>query len=133
MVDVAIEFDPISADFFDDPYETYGRLRDEAPCYYNEQYGFWALSRYDDVVLASRNWQTYTSTKGITLDQLAEADFGLCSPVSIIFMAPPDHERLRRMVSRVFTPKAVAALEPMVRTLITTYLDPLLGGSGVQC
>ena len=71
MVDVAIEFDPLSADFFDDPYETYRRLRDEAPCYHSERYGFWALSRYDDVVVAHRNWQTFTSTKGITLDQLA--------------------------------------------------------------
>ena len=54
MVDVAIEFDPLSADFFDDPYETYRRLRDEAPCYHSERYGFWALSRYDDVVAAHR-------------------------------------------------------------------------------
>jgi cytochrome P450 len=127
MVDVAIEFDPLSADFFDDPYETYRRLRDEAPCYYNERYGFWALSRYDDVVVAHRNWQTYTSTKGITLDQLAQADIGSLSTGSIIFMDPPDHERLRRLVSRVFTPKAVADLEPMVRTLVTKYLDPLVG------
>jgi cytochrome P450 len=129
MVDVAIEFDPLSADFFDDPYETYRRLRDEAPCYYNERYGFWALSRYDDVVVAHRDWQTFTSSKGITLDQLEHADIGSLATGSIIFMDPPDHERLRRLVSRVFTPKAVADLEPMVRGLITKYLDPLVGES----
>ena len=109
------KFDPLSADFFDDPYDTYRWLRDEVPVYYSEQYGFWALSRYADVVKAHRDWQTFTSTKGITLDQLAHADIGSLATGSIIFMDPPDHERLRRLVSRVFTPKAVADLEPMVR------------------
>jgi cytochrome P450 len=122
-----IEFDPLSNDFFDDPYDTYRRLRDEAPCYYNDRYGFWALSRYDDVVAASRDWQTFTSTKGITLDQLAAEGLGDLAMSSIIFMDPPDHERLRKLVSRVFTPKAVAELEPMIRALICSYLDPLVG------
>jgi len=121
------EFDPLSADFFDDPYDTYRWLRDQAPVYYSERYGFWALSRYDDVVKAHRDWQTFTSTKGITLDQLAQTDIGSLVTGSIIFMDPPDHERLRRMVSRVFTPKAVADLEPMVREIVAKYLDPLVG------
>jgi cytochrome P450 len=121
------EFDPLSSDFFDDPYDTYKWLRDEAPVYHNERYGFWALSRYEDVVKAHRDWQTFTSTKGITLDQLAQHDIGDLSTGSIIFMDPPDHERLRKLVSRVFTPKAVAELEPMIRKLICDYLDPLVG------
>lgn len=128
-MDVAMEFDPLSADFFDDPYDTYRWLRDEAPCYFSERYGFWALSRYDDVIKASRDWQTFTSTKGITLDQLAADDLGSLVLGSIIFMDPPDHERLRKLVSRVFTPKAVAELEPMIRALIVGYLDPLVGES----
>jgi cytochrome P450 len=126
-MDVVMEFDPLSADFFDDPYETYRWLRDERPTYYNERYGFWALSRYDDVIKASRDWQTFTSSKGITLDQLAAEGLGDLAMSSIIFMDPPDHERLRKLVSRVFTPKAVAELEPMIRRLICSYLDPLTG------
>ena len=126
---VVMEFDPLSDDFFEDPYDTYRWLRDEAPCYYSERYGFWALSRYEDVVVASRDWQTFTSTKGITLDQLAADDLGSMTLGSIIFMDPPDHERLRKLVSRVFTPKAVAELEPMIRRLICSYLDPLVGRS----
>ncbi len=122
-----MEFDPLSSDFFDDPYDTYRWLRDEQPVYYSERYGFWALSRYADVVAAHRDWQTFTSSKGITLDQLASTDIGSLVAGSIIFMDPPEHERLRRMVSRVFTPKAVADLEPMVRGLVTKYLDPLVG------
>jgi cytochrome P450 len=128
MVDVAIEFDPLSDDFFDDPYDTYRRLRDEAPVYYSERYKFWALSRYDDVVVAHRDWQTFTSSQGITLDQLSVKS-GAMVIESIIFMDPPEHERLRRLVSRVFTPKAVADLEPMVRGLIAKHLDPLVGES----
>jgi cytochrome P450 len=126
-MDVVMEFDPLSADFFDDPYETYRWLRDDRPAYYNERYGFWALSRYEDVILASRDWQTFTSTKGITLDQLAAEGLGDLAMSSIIFMDPPEHERLRKLVSRVFTPKAVAELEPMIRQLICSHLDPLVG------
>lgn len=122
-----MEFDPLSDDFFDDPYDTYKWLRDEAPVYHNDRYGFWALSRWEDVVKAHRDWQTFTSTKGITLDQLEKADIGDLSTGSIIFMDPPDHERLRKLVSRVFTPKAVAELEPMIRDLVRGYLDPLVG------
>jgi cytochrome P450 len=119
-----VEFNPFSADFFDDPYETYAWLRDHAPVYHNDQYGFWALSRYDDVVAAHRDWKNFTSTHGVTIDQLTDP-----RPVtvdgSIIFLDPPEHERLRRLVSRVFTPKAVADLEPLVRDIVSGYLDEI--------
>jgi len=61
MTVTAVEFDPFSADFWDDPTEVYRRLRDEAPVYFNEQYGFYALSRFDDVVAAHRDWKCYSS------------------------------------------------------------------------
>jgi cytochrome P450 len=121
-----VEFNPLSTDFFDDPYDTYRRLRDEAPVYHNEQYGFWALSRFDDVVTAHRDWQTYSSTHGLTIDQLTDPDNSM-SGSSMIMMDPPEHDRLRKLVSRVFTPRAVSALEPMMRDIITSYLDPLRG------
>ena len=50
MTATAVEFDPFSSEFFDDPTEVYRRLRDEAPVYFSERYGFYALSRFDDVV-----------------------------------------------------------------------------------
>lgn len=119
-----MDFNPFSADFFDDPYETYGWLRDHAPVYHNEQYGFWALSRYADVVAAHRDWKVFSSTHGVTIDQLTDP-----RPVtvndSIIFLDPPEHERLRRLVSRVFTPKAVADLEPLTRNVVGGYLDEI--------
>jgi cytochrome P450 len=59
-----VEFDPFSDVFFDDPYEMYRRLRDDAPVYHSERYGFWALSRYDDVVEAHKDWKTFSSSHG---------------------------------------------------------------------
>jgi cytochrome P450 len=125
-----LDFDPYSDVYFNDPYDVYRRLRDEAPVYRNDHYGFWALSRYDDVVLAHRDWKTFTSTRGITIDMLTAPDMSELlaqSTGSIIFMDPPDHDRMRALVSRVFTPKAVADLEPMIRGLVRKYLDPLDG------
>ncbi|MBK5286848.1 MAG: cytochrome P450 [Acidimicrobiia bacterium] len=125
MNDVAIEFDPYSETYFDDPYETYRRLRDDAPVYRNNHYGFYALSRYDDVLAAHRDWQTFTSSHGITIDMLTHPNALEMARGSIIFMDPPDHDQLRGLVSRVFTPKAVADLEPMIRRLVTRYLDEI--------
>jgi cytochrome P450 len=121
-----MEFNPFSADFYDDPYDTYRWLRDEAPVYHNEQYGFWALSRYDDVVAAHRDWKTFSSAHGVTLDQLTDPDSPMAG-TSMIMIDPPEHDRLRKLVSRVFTPRAVADLEPLVRDVIRRFLTPLEG------
>jgi cytochrome P450 len=120
-----VDFNPFSPDFFDDPYGTYRWLRDEAPAYHNEQYGFWALSRYEDVIAAHRDWKTFSSEHGLTIDQLTDPDSSVRG-TSIIMMDPPEHELLRKLVSRVFTPRAVAALEPMVRGIVGSRLDPLM-------
>jgi cytochrome P450 len=121
-----VEFDPYSNDFFESPYETYRRMRDEAPVYYSEKYDFYALTRYDDVAPALKDFETYSSTKGITLD-MVKADEMESPPGYIIMMDPPEHERMRKLVNRVFTPRAVTALEPMVRETIDSVvkrLDP---------
>ena len=55
----AVEFDPFSDDFFNDPTETYRRLRDEAPVWFSEKYGFYALSRFADVLAAHRDWEGF--------------------------------------------------------------------------
>jgi cytochrome P450 len=122
---MSIEFDPYSDVFFDDPYDLYREMRDHAPVYHNEHYGFYALSRYDDVLAAHRDWQTFTSTHGITIDMLTDPRGNEMARGSMIFMDPPEHDHLRGLVSRVFTPKAVADLEPMIRGLICRYLDRL--------
>ena len=126
MTATTVEFDPFSDEFFDDPTEVYRRLRDEAPVYFNERYGFYALARFADVVTAHRDWQGFSSAHGVDLSMLTKADPQRIQNMRlIIMMDPPEHDRLRALVSRVFTPRAVGALEPMVREVITSFLAPL--------
>jgi cytochrome P450 len=124
----AVEFDPYSEVFFDDPYPTYKRMRDEAPVYWNGHYGFMALSRYEDVVMAHRDWDTFSSTRGVDLVTLSSGN-PPPEPVSMIMMDPPEHHHMRTLVNRVFTPRAMVELEPMVRSVICRYLDELKGRS----
>ena len=117
-----MDFSPLSETFFDDPYETYRWLRDEAPCYRNDELGFWALSRFDDVVSAHRDWKTFSNEHGLRLDQLQDPE-NRAAKLNIIFMDPPDHDRMRRLVSRAFTPRAITRMEPVARDVIGGYLD----------
>ena len=99
-------------------------LRDEAPVYHNEKYGFWALSRYEDVEPALRDFETYSSARGITLDMyLAEPD--PAQPPMIIMMDPPDHTVMRKLVNKVFTPRAIADLEGMIRRKVADVAGTL--------
>ena len=120
-----VEFDPFSSTFFDDPYDMYRSLRDEAPVYFNDRYGFYALSRYDDVVAAHKDWQTYSSSHGVDLHMLTSDPAMAASMRSIIMMDPPAHDTFRALVSRVFTPRAIAGLEPMVREVVGGYCDAI--------
>ena len=120
-----VEFDPYSRAFFEDPTEVYRWLRDEAPVYRSERYGFWALSRFDDVVRAHRDVATFSSTHGVSLDDLMRP--GESWADNLIVMDPPEHDRMRSLVSRAFTPRAITAFEPLVRQVIASYLDKLHG------
>ena len=71
MTTAAVEFDPFRDQYFDDPTEIYRRLRDDAPVYFNERYGFYALSRFDDVLAAHRDWQAFSSAHGVDLFSLS--------------------------------------------------------------
>ena len=115
-----LEFDPFSDVFFNDPYPTYKRLRDEAPVYFNETYGFYAITRHEDVSEAYKNHQVFSSSHGVDLATMTSDE--PIHPI-LIMMDPPEHNRMRVLVSRVFTPRAVQGLEPMVREVITGFLD----------
>jgi cytochrome P450 len=124
LSEAPLEFDPFSDEYFNGPYDLYRRLRDNAPVYFNEQYGFWALFRYEDVCAAHKDWQTFSSAHGVDLSTLSTDESIIRMYRSIIMMDPPEHDRLRALVSRVFTPRAVGALEPMVREVIVSFLEP---------
>lgn len=126
--DAAPYYDPYDFDIDDDPYPVWKRLRDEAPLYYNEKYDFYALSRFSDVEEAFKDWRTFSSAKG-TLLELIKADIEL-PPGTIIFEDPPAHDLQRGLLSRVFTPRRMAEVEPDVRAFCARTLDPLVGSDG---
>jgi cytochrome P450 len=121
----SVEFDPFSQEFFDGAYETYRRLRDEAPVYYNAKWDFWALSRYDDVAPATKDHETYSSAKGATLDMVKAHDDAIPVPKVIISMDPPEHQKMRKLVSNVFTPRAITSLESTVREKVYEHIEKL--------
>jgi len=120
-----VEFDPFSDVYFDDPYETYARLRDEAPVYHNEKYGFYALSRHADVLAAHQDTQRFSSSYGVTLDMLLEkrrVDMNM-----MIIMDQPGHTQLRRLVNQAFSRRTIEGLEPLVIGTVRSFLDTLDG------
>jgi cytochrome P450 len=126
--DTGVYFDPYDVDINADPYPTYRRLREEAPIYHNERYDFWALSRHDDVHKGLLNWQTFSNTRSDILD-IIKAGVDL-PPGVILFEDPPLHTMHRGLMSRVFTPRRMAALEDQVREFCVRCLDPLVGSGG---
>ncbi|MGX1809106.1 cytochrome P450 [Nocardia sp. NPDC055321] len=120
-----LEFDPFSEVYFTDPYDTYRRLRDEAPVYHNAAQGFWALSRYTDVAASIKDSGTFSSAHGVTLDMVLNPEVALPSGPMIIMMDPPEHTRMRRLVNKAFTARAVAGMESMVKAVIDSHLERL--------
>ena len=111
-----------------DPVSVYRRLREEAPLYYNDSHDFFAVSRFEDVEKGLLDAQTYISGKGAILEVI-KADIDI-PPGVIIFEDPPTHTIHRRLLSRAFTPRRVAELEPKIREFCARSLDPLVGSDG---
>ncbi len=118
-------YDPYDVDIDADPYPVYRRLRTEAPLYYNERYDFFAVSRADDVERVLTDHDTFISGHGAFLDFI-RADLTM-PPGMLIFEDPPSHTRHRKVLSRVFTPRRMAELEPQVRAYCAQSLDPFIG------
>lgn len=127
MSESPLVFDPYSETFFEDPWEVYRWMRDEAPVYHHPELDFYAVSRYEDCVEVHRDVRTYTSTRGVTLDQLRSASFGAVveQTGSIIMMDPPRHDRMRKLVNRAFTARQISGWEPVARRVIERFLDEL--------
>jgi cytochrome P450 len=123
--DSGIYYDPFDVEIDKDPHPLWKRMRDEAPLYHNEKYGFFALSRFADVEKGLLDWDTYRSGRGSTLEIIL-ADIQI-PPGMILMEDPPMHDVHRALLSRVFTPKKMNAIEPKVREFCARTLDPLVG------
>ncbi|BDB41249.1 MULTISPECIES: cytochrome P450 [Mycobacterium] len=123
--DTDVYYDPYDVDIVANPYPTYARLRDEAPLYHNERYNFWAISRHTDVEAALSNWETFSNSRSDILE-LIQSKFDM-PPGVMMFEDPPKHTMLRGVMSRVFTPRRMAAIEDQIRRYCVRCLDPLVG------
>lgn len=125
---MTVYYDPYDVRIVHDPYPTYAALRDEAPLYYNEKYRFWALSRHTDVEAALSDWETFSNSRSDILE-LVQSDFDMPGGV-MMFEDPPVHSMLRALMSRVFTPRRMAAIEDQIREFCIRCLDPQVGSGG---
>ncbi|MGV9375300.1 cytochrome P450 [Nonomuraea sp. NPDC003707] len=117
-----VVYNPYDPAVNNDPYPVYARLRREAPVYHNAEHGFWALSRHADVSAALGDSALLSSDHGPVLDPAAWGPQAR-TYLSFVAMDPPDHTRMRAVVSRAFTPRRVAALEPMIREIARGYIE----------
>src|ERR1700722_10871085 len=111
-----VRYDPYDATVHEDPYPLYGRLRDEDPVHHVEHRDYWVLSRFADVFAAAGDGATFSSAEGLTFEPDEIAQLGLAP--TMVMMDRPEHTTYRRAVSRGFTPRQVAELEPAVRAFV---------------
>jgi len=121
-------YDPYDYEIDKDPHPIWERMREEQPLYYNQRHGFWCLSRFDDVWAAYQDTTTFSSTHGVELDTLDEP----MKQASMIFMDPPGHDSLRKLVSRAFTPRRINDLEASIVVLVGEHLDRFNGADSLD-
>jgi cytochrome P450 len=120
-------YDPYDYAIDADPHPIWKRLRDEAPLYYNAEYDFYALSRFQDVLDASIDHETYSSNRGTVLEIIDQEPM---KDPPMIFMDPPQHTAFRKLVRRTFTLQQIGKLEPRIREICADYLDGYAGSGG---
>ena len=114
-------FDPYDPAVIDDPYPVYDRLRASGPAY-NAELDCWFLLRWNDVLAAASDALLFTSAQGIDIGK------SRANPARNIFtLENPEHDQLRAVASKRFTPRAIAAFEPRVRALAREHLAAFVG------
>jgi cytochrome P450 len=125
-----IYYDPYDFKIDADPHPVWRRMRNEAPLYRNDRYEFWALSRFEDVASGLADWRTYSSARGTILELLRNGV--KIPPGTILFEDPPLHDAHRTLLARLFTPRRIAEIEPLVRAYCKRSLDPLVGSGSLD-
>jgi cytochrome P450 len=125
MTTTDLYYDPYDYAIDADPYPIWKRLRDEAPVYWNEKHGFYALSRYDDVLNGLLDTESFVSSHGILLEMISDEPYE--NVPMMIMLDAPEHTRLRKLVSRAFTPRRIADLEVRIAKLANDLLDTVDG------
>jgi cytochrome P450 len=121
------------------PHETFRDLRERCPVHwtsaisqYPDEAGFWSVTRADDVLAVSRDWETFSSERG-GITALTEAIMPLAlQQAMFIGMDPPKHDRLKALFQRGFTPRRIAEHEPEIRAIAARVLDSVTGRGTVD-
>jgi cytochrome P450 len=121
-----IEFNPYAYEVHEDPYPFYTQLRAEAPVHRNEALDFWAIARHADVLAAFKDVKRFSNRFGVSIDPAAYGPHARIG-TSFLAMDPPEHTRMRGLISRSFTPRRVKAMEPRIREIAIGRLDQLVG------
>ena len=123
-----VNYDPYNVELNADPYQTFRRLREEAPLFYNAEHDFYAISRFADVNKGLTDISTFSSARGAILEWI-KAKLEVPSGV-LSFEDPPLHDIHRSLLVRMFTPRKISELEPKIREFCCRSLDPLVGAGG---
>jgi cytochrome P450 len=112
-----------------DPHPLYARLRAEAPVAWNEERGFWALSKHAHVQAVENDHDTFCAGRGILVEEIGTT---YASPPTIMHSDPPVHTRYRRLVQPAFKPSGVRALEPVVRARTKALVERFEDGAATD-
>ena len=128
-----IQLTPFDPNFRDHPYEVLQLLREKAPVLHDDQFNRWLLTRWDDVRAILRDKDMSADPRKANPDSFiakitAVAGIGNSAEPSMLFMDDPDHRRVRGLVNKAFTLKAVEALRPRVREIATDLLAQIKDG-----
>ena len=116
------QFDPYSPAIDADPFPYYKTLRDEHPCFWSKHANMWVLSRYDDIVTALNDWQTYSSAKGNLMDELPNRAGSTLGTTD-----PPRHDRLRGLIQHAFAKRNLDYIEGHIRQAAREALASVKG------
>ena len=118
-----VSYDLTSSAFIEDPYRTYEQLRQKDPVHRMRLIEAWALTRYEDVQDVLIDHKRFTN---------AERNYDYMQYRTFLDLDPPDHTRLRGLVSKAFTPRAVRELGPRIQELVDELLDEVAGKSRID-
>lgn len=125
------KFNIISPEFQEDPYALFAQLRQTAAAVPVAPLGFYAISRYDDVLYVLKNPQLFSSSalqKAFTMmaGSMMQGEITGLLQHNMLGMDPPDHTRLRRLINRAFTAKAIEDMAPRIRAITNECIDTIL-------
>ncbi len=121
-------YDPLEPAELRDPVASYARARAEAPVFYMEKYGFWSVSRYEDVFAIMLDTERFSNKNVVPMplppeeirDRLPKYPFA----TALVFMDNPEHDQARQLVKKPLTPNRVGSLEPLTRSRAVELLRP---------